>query len=250
MHDLTRRVVAAELMDTEPQSVESLEAALRFLAFTNRRFGGYALLLRRFDSWSRHWNPRQPVEILDVGTGGADVPLALVRWAKRRGVRVRVTAVDIVPGIADIARARTADVPEIVLVTNDVLALFPKVDANGQTSQAAPVVRFDYVIACLFLHHVDPADTVAVVRQLARLAIRGLIISDLRRTWPGYLAVAAASRLLGNAVVRHDGPLSVRRAFTVSELRDLARQAGVSWLGARKERWFRVSLAGERRRES
>jgi SAM-dependent methyltransferase len=246
MHDLTRRAVAPELMDTEPQSVESVEAALGFLELTNRWFGGYAPILRRFEVWSRRWNPRQPVEILDVGTGGADVPLALVRWAKRRGLRVQVTAVEVVPAIAAIARARTANVPEITLVTRDAVALFGTVAAKGQTSEAAAAVRFDYVIACLFLHHVNPDDTVAVVQHLARLATRGVIISDLRRTWPGYLAVAAVSRLLGNAVVRHDGPLSVRRAFTVSELGELAGQAGVSWLGVRKERWFRVSLAGER----
>ncbi len=88
--------------------------------------------------------------------------------------------------------------------------------------------------------------TVAVVRDLAAAAARGVIISDLRRSRPAYLAVSLSGRVLGNAVVRHDAPLSVRRAFTLAELRAIADEAGLPWLRAGDERWFRVSLAGER----
>jgi hypothetical protein len=45
-------------------------------------------------------------------------------------------------------------------------------------------------------------------------------------------------------VVRHDGPVSVRRAFTVSELEELARRAGLGYLSARRHAGFRLSLTG------
>jgi len=51
-------------------------------------------------------------------------------------------------------------------------------------------------------------------------------------------------------VVRHDGPLSVRRAFTVHELARLAAGLGLSYLQARQERPFRLSLAGEKPRRA
>ena len=33
--------------------------------------------------------------MLDVGTGGGDIPFSLVRWAEKRGKRVSVTAIDL-----------------------------------------------------------------------------------------------------------------------------------------------------------
>jgi hypothetical protein len=78
------------------------------------------------------------------------------------------------------------------------------------------------------------------------LAKRGIIISDLRRGRAGYWAVKLLSDAVGNAVVRHDAPLSVRRAFRAEELETLARQAGLSYLSARPQPWFRISLAGEK----
>ena len=34
------------------------------------------------------------VTVLDVGTGGGDIPVTLVRWARRHGRRLRVFALD------------------------------------------------------------------------------------------------------------------------------------------------------------
>jgi hypothetical protein len=78
------------------------------------------------------------------------------------------------------------------------------------------------------------------------LARRGIIISDLHRTLLSYSAVSLLSYLIGNKIVRHDGPLSVRRAFTIPELNDLARAAGLPYLQASIEPWFRTSLSGEK----
>jgi 2-polyprenyl-3-methyl-5-hydroxy-6-metoxy-1,4-benzoquinol methylase len=158
----------------------------------------------------------------------------MVRWARDRGVRLAVTGLDLVKAITDIARERVKRYPEIAIVTGDLFEL------------AATSVRFDYVTASLFLHHVEPARTLEALRGLSLLARRGLIISDLQRTRASYVAVTAAGLALGNAIVRHDAPASVRRAFRRSELAQLARQAGLDYLAAREEPWFRLSLAGEK----
>ena len=78
------------------------------------------------------------------------------------------------------------------------------------------------------------------------IAGRGMIISDLERSRAGYWAVTALSRIIGNAVVRHDAPLSVRRAFNLADLNLLARESGLGYLKSRKEPFFRVSLSGEK----
>jgi 2-polyprenyl-3-methyl-5-hydroxy-6-metoxy-1,4-benzoquinol methylase len=233
MRDLRTRSTEPELMDTVLLPAHVIRRALRFLDVTNRYFGGLAVVRSKLDAWSGAWNGC-PITLLDVGTGGADIPIALVGWARSRRVSLRVTAIDSTPAVADLARERAASHPEITVLTADLFDL-----AHGEA-------QYDYVTASLFLHHVHPAQTLDALRALHRLARRGVIVSDLRRTWPSYLAVSLAAGLGGNRVVRHDGPASVRRAFRVEELRGLAAAAHLPYLVARSEPGFRVSLAGEK----
>jgi SAM-dependent methyltransferase len=223
-----------ELMDTLSLPAPVADRTLRFLEMTNRRFGGTHIILKHLDRWRRGWESGRTVTVLDVGTGAADIPRALVAWAGARGAAVRVTAIDVAPDIADVARARVRGIPEIAIEQ----APLADVAASGR--------RFDYVIASLFLHHVPAHRLRETLLALDRLAVRGVVIGDLVRNPAALLAVGALSRLAGNAIVRHDGPLSVRRAFTVGELASLAAALGLRYLRARREGLVRLSLAGEK----
>jgi 2-polyprenyl-3-methyl-5-hydroxy-6-metoxy-1,4-benzoquinol methylase len=234
MLDISRRAVEPELLDTRPQTKEALDGALDFLELTNRRFGGAQVMLSRFDDWRARWPADRLVRVLDVGTGSGDMPRAIVGWAARRHLRVHVTGLELVPSIAAIARARLQGQPGTAILEGNLFDL------------AATGATFDYVIASLLLHHVDPPDTCTALAALDRLAEHGLIVSDLQRTWSAYLVIGAVSWLFGNAMVRHDGPVSVRRAFRAHELEELARAAGLGYLVARDERYFRISLSGEK----
>jgi 2-polyprenyl-3-methyl-5-hydroxy-6-metoxy-1,4-benzoquinol methylase len=231
---LDRRVEQDELMDTVRLSPASADRTLRFLELTNRRFGGAAVVVRRLSQWIDRWPADRPVTVLDVGTGAADIPRALVGWARSHGRPMRVTAIDMAPDIAAVARDRVRGTPEIV-VQQATLA-----------DVAASDRRFDYVIASLFLHHVPDDRLSATLVAMDRLASRGIVIGDLVRSRAALLAVGLLSAVAGNAIVRHDGPLSVRRALTVRELSNLAGALGLGYLRARPEGPFRLSLAGEK----
>ena len=232
---LDTRATESEMMDTRHLPEPVVHQTLRFLALTNRRFGGAAVVVRHLARFIRHWPPERPIRVLDVGTGGADIPCRLVEWARLRRFALEVTAIDSAPDIVEAARARAHDVPEIVVQEADLFQL------------AESGARFDYVVASMVLHHMPPSRTPQALLALDRLAVRGVIVSDLLRAPSAFLAVWALSRLAGNAVVRHDGPLSVQRGFTVGELTRLAADVGLPHLEARRERWFRVSLARSQR---
>ena len=235
MAGLDSRVDVPELIDTAPASRPSMRRALAFLAFTNRWCGGSRLIVRHLERWAPRWPAASDtISVLDVGTGTADIPRALVRWARSRGQRLTVTGLDQVAPIVDLARERVGRYPEITIIRGDLFEL------------AGTPARYDYVTASLFLHHVEQPRAVAALAALSRLARRGLIVSDLQRTRASWLAVGAAGYVLGNAIVRHDAPLSVRRAFRTHELAVLARRAGLDYVTARAEPWFRLSLAGEK----
>jgi 2-polyprenyl-3-methyl-5-hydroxy-6-metoxy-1,4-benzoquinol methylase len=238
--DLTRalgldhRSSADEIMDTSPLSPPVVDRTLRFLELTNRWFGGAGVVLRPLRRWRGGWAPGTRVRLLDVGTGAADIPREILAWAQSAGIEMEITAIDGAPDVAAAAQERARGVRGLTIEH----ATLAEIAGSGR--------RFDYVTASLVLHHVAAGRETETLLALDRLATRGLVISDLKRSWLALAGVGLLARVAGNAVVRHDGPLSVRRAFTVGELRALARECGLGYLEARSEGPFRVSLSGEK----
>ena len=67
-----------------------------------------------------------------------------------------------------------------------------------------------------------------MLRQWAKLASRGIIISDLVRHPLAYYGIRVLTQLTTrNIMTLTDAPLSVRRAFTFKEWCDLLRQADI-----------------------
>jgi len=224
-------------MDEDGLPPDRLRRALGFLRLTNRFFGGEAVILGHMERFRRNWPPGASISVLDVGTGSADIPAALVRWARARGVSMRVTALDRSQAVLALARENAAAFPEVVVREGDFFDLA----RSGET--------FDYVTASLFLHHLPPGREVEALRGFDRLAKRGVIVSDLSRGPAAFAGVWLLSRLAGDDIVRHDGPLSVRRAFTPEDLSRSAEEAGLEYLRVRRRPWFRLSLAGEKSAE-
>jgi hypothetical protein len=145
-----------------------------------------------------------------------------------------VAALEPSRAIAEGARRACAEYPEIEIIEKDLRWM------------ADHRAAFDYVTASLFLHHVAVRERADALAALDRLARRGVIVSDLRRSLGGYWAVGALAALRRDRVAFHDGPVSVRRAFRPVELDHLAAGAGLNYLKSRAEPWFRVSLSGEK----
>lgn len=222
-----------EWMDTRPVDPDQARRALRYLALTNRRFGGVRAILRPLARWSVRWHPGEPVHILDVGTGGADIPIAIAQWGRKNGFSLRITAVELLSPIAALAKEAARNYPEITVLTRDLRDLPQE-------------LTFDYVTASLFLHHVPVGLRAEALRGMDRRARKGLAVTDLRRSLFSYWAAGAAAGVWGDAVLRHDSPLAVRRSFRSDELSALAREVGLDYLCVRKESWFRLSLSGEK----
>lgn len=220
-------------MDSGGVGAGELGDALAFLEATNTYLGGWAILRERLDAWRPAWDPGEPVTILDVGTGAADLPLRVLRWGRERRFDIKVTAIDGDPAVLDYARRRTAGAPGLELLGADLKSFAD----SGR--------RFTYVTGSLFLHHVPPAELVGALRLCDRLATRGLLFSDLLRSPAAYAGVRALTCLSGR-VTRFDGPLSVRRAFRPEELEAAAAEAGLLYLRARRGPFFRLSLSGEK----
>lgn len=223
------RINRSELLDESHIDPAALRDNLRDLARLNRLFGGQALILNTLRRLVANHPTDQPLTIVDVGTGSADIPRAIVRWARRRNLCVRITACDTHPQVLQIASTECAAYPEIQIVQADITCL--PFAAGG----------FHFSLCSLLLHHLTEPQVRKALTELRRVARRAAIVSDLVRGRLPYLGVVLATRLLSrNPLTRNDGPLSVQRAFTLEEMRRLGAEAGCPDLDLRSLPGFRM----------
>jgi 2-polyprenyl-3-methyl-5-hydroxy-6-metoxy-1,4-benzoquinol methylase len=205
----------SELMDVPGVSPGLLEGDLSNLRTLNRALGAKRGIFKFLAATLKKERMRE-FSLLDVGTGSADIPVAIVRWAKKRGLAARIVALDRHPVTAAVARRRARDYPEITVVRADAFA-----------PPFAPGA-FDFVLCSQVLHHFPAVEIPARLRQWAGLARRALLVSDLVRHPLAYCGIKLLTAIFTrNEITRTDAPLSVRRAFTVDEWRDIFRRAGV-----------------------
>ncbi len=87
---------------------------------------------------------------------------------------------------------------------------------------------FDYTFCTLMLHHLTDDAAVELLREMERVTRRRIFVIDLERKALSYYLYRAFGRILLQGFTLHDGSLSIRRAFTRSELYALGKRAGLS----------------------
>lgn len=228
---LRRRSRARERLDEPGQDPAVLERSLEHVAGVNRFLGGRRALL---DAVASAAADSRELRVLDLGTGSADLARALVDWGRRSRRRVTVTATDVHDAMLGFARSRCAAYPEIDLERADARALAFDDDS------------FDVVTASMMLHHLEDEDALVALREMARVCRDAVIVNELERCVPGYLGALSLALTVWsrNPITRHDGPLSVRRAYTPQELDALMRRAGLRQVRVRRRWAFRVVGTG------
>jgi ubiquinone/menaquinone biosynthesis C-methylase UbiE len=225
-----------ELLD-DPQEAgaDELRQSLRDIRLANIVGQGTAVVLRHLPGIVGDWPAGRPLRVLDFATGSGDIPRAVVRWCRRRRIRCQVLATDISP--------------EDLRETRRHCRAFPEIEVMVCDSRAAPFpdASFDLVTCSLALHHLDPDGATRTLAAMARIARRGFIVNDVERSWPAYLAsVALVYGVTRNRLTRHDGPASVKRAYTRTEIRRMAELAGIRGGRIVQHAFWRIAFVGRR----
>lgn len=224
------RSTAPELMDSL-EDPDLLRENLRDLARVNRWLGGTRLTCLALRQLLTDIPVGSGVSIIDVATGGADIPRAVAVWVAKQGFKPKIAATDRNEIILRLARESTAQEPRVTVLPADAIAL------------PFPDNSFDIATCSLALHHFDGADATKLLSEMGRVSRQGVVINDLIRCWHGYLGARVLGRLATrNAVTRHDAVLSMRRAYTKSELLNLVRGAGLLPCQPSSLLGFRIAL--------
>lgn len=212
MLDLSKRAIGLEIMDDFTLPSAEVDPVLAGLGKMNAWFGGHRSLIRALKAF--------PVQagnkISDWGCGGGDALRAIAIWARSSRMSVKLVGVDKAPAAVKFAKKECAAFPNISFLQTDVMSA--ELVAN----------QFDIIVSSLFTHHFTDEEWIRLIRKMYYTASRGIIITDLHRHWLLYFAVIAITRVFTSSkMARYDGPLSVKRSFTRTELIYLLKKAEI-----------------------
>jgi 2-polyprenyl-3-methyl-5-hydroxy-6-metoxy-1,4-benzoquinol methylase len=158
-----------------------------------------------------------PVRVLDLATGGGDIPIALARRAARACLNVQIDGCDL--------RVQAVRYAQQQAESCGAHVKFFALDALADPLPTG----YDVVCCSLFLHHQDEPSAINLLGRMAAATSALVLVDDLIRSRLGYLLALVGCRLLtGSVVVHFDGPASVAAAFTPGEALALAAKAGLS----------------------
>ncbi len=225
MTRFAHRVLLPELMDTEPCGSDTFRACLVDLSKVNRLTLAYRPTLAFLRRAARSLPPGRALRLLDVGGGYGDALRHIDRWAARRGIALEMTSVDLSPWSRAAGEGAAPTRTPIRFVTANVFDYQP---------DAPP----DVVISSLFAHHLEDRDVVRFLQWMERHATRGWFVNDLHRHPLPYWFFRLLSRAMRwHRFVRHDGPVSIGRAFVRADWQRLIAEAGLP-AGAVAIRWW------------
>ena len=217
--DLRVRHRERELMDAPDLDPVLHVQALRALARVNRVSGVAARVWRDVLHLSREPDSRgrdEPLRLLDVACGGGNVLVDVARRARSADVPLEVHGCDVSPVALEQARGAAA--------RSGFAANFLERDILSEGLPGG----YDLVCSSLFHHHLSNEDAVVLLRGMADAGKR-VLVQDLLRGTLGYVLAWWGLRFLSRSeVARVDGPLSVRAAFSLPEVRTMAVEAGLA----------------------
>ena len=225
---LRMRAERRERMDGAVPGPE-LTGAYRRLRTLNRLFGAAGPVRFGVERlWMEAGRPGR-LTLLDVGAGSGDVNRALLRWAGRNGVGLRIRLVDVREEACREARR---------LFREDGRVDVERCDLFDLPERAADIVTATQVV-----HHFGDEELPRVIRRMLDVSRIGVVIGDLRRHIVPWAAVWLTARLLTrNRCIREDAPLSVARGFRDGDWERLIREDGFKEVAFWRRAPFRYAV--------
>jgi SAM-dependent methyltransferase len=218
---LASRNMEPEELDGESTDLATYQRCLGELAVVNRMTFTHYPTLRWLAHATRALPAGSTVTVLDVACGHGDLLRAIATWAQRRGLKVRLSGIDVNPRSTAPAREATPRWMDIDYLAADVFS-YPLAE------------RPDFIVTSHFTHHLTDEDVVKFLTWLDENAGYGWHIVDLHRHALPYYGFPALARLMGwHRIVREDGVISIGRSFRRSDWRKYLDRAGlradISW---------------------
>jgi ubiquinone/menaquinone biosynthesis C-methylase UbiE len=225
-----KRATKPERIDTGDYTDEEYNTFLREIRFINQRLGDRSALEKALLTEISKLDVKE-FSVLDVGAGSGELLSVIADFAREGGRRCKLVGLDL-NELSSLEIAKESEnYSELSAVRGDAFRL-PFDDG-----------AFDYAICSLFTHHLTDEQVPRVLREMSRVARRGIVVIDLERNamaWFLFNLFCVAYRI--SPLVRQDGSLSIKKGFRERELKSLADQAGLASVSVQRHAPYRVVL--------
>ncbi len=219
-----------EILDDFELQGNDLTQNLRELQWVNSNLGGYSVVKEGIERIVDKGNLLSPIRVVDVGCGGGDTLRELAKWSANRPFNLELTGVDANVNAIDFAKMRSIDFPKIQYKQLNIFS-------NEFKAMGADIVMLN-----LFVHHFEE-DQIVEFLAACREKNSVVFINDLQRSAVAYLLFRLTSKLINfSKISRHDGLLSIRKAFTRKELTELLAKAGFTKFSIKWKWAFRYQV--------
>ena len=211
--DLSKRNTSdKEQLELADLDGDRLRRTIRQFKIINTLLSGSRRLVREHFFRVMAQNPEAEYTLLDVGAGGCDTAIWAACEARRRGLKLRITALDNDRNSLSVAYHAIRDYPEIRIV-------------EGDARELNHLGAFDFIFSNHFLHHLDWDEIRAFLDSILPRTRIAFLMNDLKRSRWAYLGFTLFSTLLTRGSYHfNDGRLSIRRAFLPEEFRSFLQQ--------------------------
>jgi 2-polyprenyl-3-methyl-5-hydroxy-6-metoxy-1,4-benzoquinol methylase len=214
---LKKRSYQAEMMDALEMGGADMAKTLDELEIINRKLGGYSVVTNALHKLlKQNYNTENVFTLADLGCGGGDTLRVIANWARKKKIKLQLTGIDANEFIVHYATEKSKYFPEISYMQQDIF------------SEKFSSQTYDIITASLFTHHFTDEQLIKLFSQIKNQVRIGVIINDLHRHWFAYYSIKYITRLFAKSpLIKNDAPLSVARAFTKNEIKDLLKRSGV-----------------------
>lgn len=220
-----------EWMDDPEVSKELLYQNLTELDILNRNTRGHQSSLNALKNLVA--SNQSNLHLVDLGCGSGDILKYMAQWARKHNIAARFTGIDSNPEAISYLTENCKDYPEISGIA---------INYQDFLKQKNSV---DIYHCSLFCHHLGDSEFFELVTQFNENAKMGFIINDIIRSPFSYYSSIIFTRLANaSSLAKHDGPISVLRAFKISEIKQLMERTKIDDYNIKINWGFRFTLTG------
>lgn len=223
------RSLEQEKLDNLHLHGESLNKALKSLAWVNKWLGNHNAVIRSL--LSIHKRTNEPVSIIDLGCGGGDTILALAKQLRKNKIAFFITGIDGNKNSLQFAQTSCAGFNEIKFMQADIL------------SDDFEISPCDILISSHFMYHFTEDGFLRFLNKYLPFVSTGIICSELERSRFAIFVFSFTRFILPiSRMAKQDGLLALKRSFTKKEWFSILDNTTIKTFKLRSVPVFRVLL--------
>ncbi len=213
--NLNLRSYEKELLDAPNIPFSDILSTMQELNIINTFLGGHNITRKGVDFFLSKKKNDEPLVIAEIGCGGGDNLTTIHKYLTEKGIPFTLIGVDIKAECIIFAEQHAA--PGIHWICSDYRLTH------------WPAGKPDIIFSSLFCHHFTDEQLHAQLRWMKENTNLGFFINDIHRHLLAYYSIAALTGVFSKShLVKHDAPLSVKRAFRKNDWAKIFSVAGIS----------------------